>query len=128
MLRLSPFLTLDWKHLCLADSPLVNIIHYLLLFVRSVNKKVKREEHKNPECVGRESNPGQLLGRQLCSPLYHRRLCWVTCFVKLIKSGQSVIKRHQKSQHNGYNWLNLFIVYPFCLVKQTAEHHFCLRF
>ena len=26
-------------------------------------------------CVGRESNPGQLLGRQLCSPLYHRRLC-----------------------------------------------------
>ena len=23
--------------------------------------------------VGRESNPGQLLGRQLCSPLYHRR-------------------------------------------------------
>ena len=26
-------------------------------------------------CDGRESNPGQLLGRQLCSPLYHRRLC-----------------------------------------------------
>ena len=25
------------------------------------------------ECVGRESNPGQLLGRQLCSPLYHQR-------------------------------------------------------
>ena len=25
-------------------------------------------------CVGRESNPGQLLGRQLCSPLYHRRV------------------------------------------------------
>ena len=24
--------------------------------------------------VLRESNPGQLLGRQLCSPLYHRRL------------------------------------------------------
>ena len=24
-------------------------------------------------CVGRESNPDQLLGRQLCSPLYHRR-------------------------------------------------------
>ncbi|CAM4568245.1 unnamed protein product [Leuciscus chuanchicus] len=23
--------------------------------------------------VGRESNPGQLLGRQLCSPLYHQR-------------------------------------------------------
>lgn len=26
-------------------------------------------------CVGRESNPGQLLGRQLCSPLYHQRSC-----------------------------------------------------
>ena len=24
-------------------------------------------------CVGRESNPGQLLGRQLCSPLYYQR-------------------------------------------------------
>ena len=24
-------------------------------------------------CDGRESNPGQLLGRQLCSPLYHHR-------------------------------------------------------
>ena len=23
-------------------------------------------------CIGRESNPGQLLGRQLCSPLYHQ--------------------------------------------------------
>ena len=30
---------------------------------------------KKRTCVGRESNPGQLLGRQLCSPLYHRR--WV---------------------------------------------------
>ena len=28
--------------------------------------------HKN--CVGRESNPDQLLGRQLCWPLYHRRI------------------------------------------------------
>ena len=28
---------------------------------------------KENQCVGRESNPGQLLGRQLCSPLYHRR-------------------------------------------------------
>ena len=30
-----------------------------------------------PYCVGRESNPGQLLGRQLCSPLYHQRMCGV---------------------------------------------------
>ena len=29
---------------------------------------------KKDLCVGRESNPGQLLGRQLCLPLYHRRL------------------------------------------------------
>ena len=28
---------------------------------------------RNNHCVGRESNPGQLLGRQLRSPLYHRR-------------------------------------------------------
>ena len=30
-------------------------------------------------CDGRESNPGQLLGRQLCSPLYHHR-CQVLFF------------------------------------------------
>ena len=29
---------------------------------------------KTGTCDGRESNPGQLLGRQLCSPLYHHRL------------------------------------------------------
>ena len=29
-------------------------------------------------CVGRESNPGQLLGRQLCSPLYHQRMCCIS--------------------------------------------------
>lgn len=28
---------------------------------------------RSTRCVGRESNPGQLLGRQLCSPLYHQR-------------------------------------------------------
>ena len=28
---------------------------------------------KTKNCVGRESNPDQLLGRQLCWPLYHRR-------------------------------------------------------
>ena len=32
--------------------------------------KITKQKWK---CVGRESNPGQLLGRQLCSPLYHRR-------------------------------------------------------
>ena len=60
------------------------------LFVCQVNKKldnVKKKliisgfsfhsyflnQRENDYCVGRESNPGQLLGRQLCSPLYHRR-------------------------------------------------------
>lgn len=40
------------------------------------HEKEKREKKKNSKCtcVGRESNPGQLLGRQLCSPLYHQRL------------------------------------------------------
>ena len=27
---------------------------------------------RSARCVGQESNPGQLLGRQLCSPLYHQ--------------------------------------------------------
>ena len=31
------------------------------------------ESWRLQQCVGRESNPGQLLGRQLCSPLYHQR-------------------------------------------------------
>ena len=53
---LTPILLyLDWKHFSFADSSLINIIHFLLLFVRWVNKKVEREEYKN-QCVGRESN------------------------------------------------------------------------
>ena len=39
----------------------------------ALSKFLENEEKK--DCVGRESNPGQLLGRQLCSPLYHRRFC-----------------------------------------------------
>ena len=35
-------------------------------------------------CISRESNPGQLLGRQLCSPLYHWR-----CFSLKQKKFQS---------------------------------------
>ena len=38
------------------------------------NKSKKRQKQS---CVGRQSNPGQLLGRQLCSPLYHRRVGWL---------------------------------------------------
>ena len=36
-------------------------------------------------CIGRESNPGQLLGRQLCSPLYHQ------CYVKLASNMETSI-------------------------------------
>ena len=36
-------------------------------------RKKNHGKDKKVECAGRESNPGQLLGRQLCSPLYHRR-------------------------------------------------------
>ena len=34
------------------------------------------KNEKKSQCVSRESNPGQLLGRQLCSPLYHWRLIY----------------------------------------------------
>ena len=33
-----------------------------------------RRKPKSEGCVGWESNPGQLLGKQLCSPLYHQCL------------------------------------------------------
>ena len=49
------------------------------LFVCKIQNKIKGI------CVGRESNPDQLLGRQLCWPLYHRRFCFVSeiwgCFL-----------------------------------------------
>ena len=37
------------------------------------HRGARQKKHENANCVGRESNPGQLLGRQLCSPLYHQR-------------------------------------------------------
>ena len=43
-------------------------------------------------CVGRESNPDQLLGRQLCSPLYHRRIVILRCFNRVFKT--SVMQLH----------------------------------
>ena len=43
-------------------------------FSQTGNKhNAKQKIRQKQNCVGRESNPGQLLGRQLCSPLYHRR-------------------------------------------------------
>ncbi len=43
-----------------------------------VRKEKKAKAIKCNICDGRESNPGQLLGRQLCSPLYHQRLIEVS--------------------------------------------------
>ena len=40
--------------------------------IRSAFKTKKKG--KNKAASARESNPGQLLGRQLYSPLYHRRV------------------------------------------------------
>ena len=42
-------------------------------FVILISPKYIVIMQRKKSCVGRESNPGQLLGRQLCSPLYHRR-------------------------------------------------------
>ena len=44
---------------------------------KSSFRTFQNKKGKKVRCVGRESNPGQLLGRQLCSPLYHRRLRWL---------------------------------------------------
>ena len=50
----------------------------IIILNKSENKSsfstLQNKKSKKVRCVGRESNPGQLLGRQLCSPLYHRRL------------------------------------------------------
>ncbi len=44
----------------------------------------KKKGRKNVICDGRESNPGQLLGRQLCSPLYHQRSVGEDDFLSLL--------------------------------------------
>ena len=54
-------------------------------------------------CVGRESNPGQLLGRQLCSPLYHRRRTWRRTWRKKI---QICVKDYKLKRH----FRNLFYI------------------
>ena len=48
-------------------------------------------------CVGRESNPGQLLGRQLCSPLYHQRCDNPRLWDNLTCSGTP-------GAHRGWGW------------------------
>ena len=51
------------NNITMANQNLLKIVHRCLYLGQNCDN-----------CVGRESNPGQLLGRQLCSPLYHRRL------------------------------------------------------
>ena len=40
--------------------------------------KNKKQKNKKETYVGRESNPCQLIGRRVCSPLYHqcRQIVW----------------------------------------------------
>ena len=49
-------------------------------------RKKNRGKDKKVDCAGRESNPGQLLGRQLCSPLYHQHLLWWSRVEKMCHS------------------------------------------
>ncbi len=44
-------------------------------------------------CDGRESNPGQLLGRQLCSPLYHQRL------IEVLDSGSILYRKLPRGEY-----------------------------
>ena len=46
---------------------------------------------KAQKCVSRESNPGQLLGRQLCSPLYHWRLLLTLFSTKTTSSSKFIV-------------------------------------
>ena len=73
-LELTAFRLWDWRAAyCATEASL----SWLFLF--SLVWHWKQKNVSKIHCVGRESNPGQLLGRQLCSPLYHRRSharCW----------------------------------------------------
>ena len=53
---------------------------------------------KKLQCVSRESNPGQLLGRQLCSPLYHWRFC-MKCWYKILTN-----LKHKQEQWQQSKW------------------------
>ena len=55
---------------CGRSNPGSNSGHGMLT---SIFCSMGMHEKKKKNCVGRESNPDQLLGRQLCWPLYHRR-------------------------------------------------------
>jgi hypothetical protein len=43
-------------------------------YVENGRVRVSSSEPVTQNCLSRESNPGYMLGRQLFSPLYHRRL------------------------------------------------------
>ena len=83
-LELTAFRLWDWRAAyCATEACTRRALDFTLLRPFSYNsgKKINKEPLsgimnlvKNGLCDGRESNPGQLLGRQLCSPLYHQRL------------------------------------------------------
>jgi hypothetical protein len=76
-----------------------------------------RENSKMKKCVGRESNPGQLLGRQLCSPLYHRRLLLSEVTFKHIwlhLSFASLPQQHMFSSKYGFTAFMRKMIYTFC--------------
>ena len=66
-------------------------------------------------CVGRESNPGQLLGRQLCSPLYHQRICLCASLrlLQLTNSTASSFQPPASSTCGG--------PLPFCLILEDRD-------
>ena len=45
---------------------------------KNKKQKTKKQKNKKETYVGRESNPAQLIGRRVCSPLYHqcRQIVW----------------------------------------------------
>ena len=51
----------------------VSIINYYPGPRLNYDQTIHKKSWVQKNCVGRESNPDQLLGRQLCWPLYHRR-------------------------------------------------------
>ncbi len=82
----------------------------IILFKRTCAVKVRacyivKSENTlwKEKCVGRESNPGQLLGRQLCSPLYHRRLfqsCSLSQFIQINKDFYGIASVYDRSGYS----------------------------
>ena len=61
-----------------------SLLNFFCRWGGTLKRKRKKKGRKNVICDGRESNPGQLLGRQLCSPLYHQRSVGEDDFLSLL--------------------------------------------